>query len=138
MTVKLWNYRPGYFLSKGLNNSCFSLTFSHILSNLAFADDNFFVNRKKVSRLLEAMIPLKLRWFCMADITVSEDDELLWLARQAGCHAIFIGPGEPISLSPKESIVGLICECRNQQGIKRRHHYGGNSRKHLSTWRLLL
>ncbi len=59
--------------------------------NLAFADDNFFVNHKKTSQLLEAMIPLKLRWFCMADISISEDRELLQLARKAGCNVIFVG-----------------------------------------------
>lgn len=59
--------------------------------NLAFADDNFFVNHKEVSRLLYEMVPLKLRWFCMADITISENEELLKLARSSGCHTIFIG-----------------------------------------------
>jgi len=59
--------------------------------NLAFADDNFLVDRKKTTELLQEMIPLKLRWFCMADITISDDTELLELLRNAGCHAIFIG-----------------------------------------------
>ncbi len=84
--------------------------------NLAFADDNFFVNHKEVSRLLYEMLPLKLRWFCMADITISENEELLKLARAAGCHSIFIGLE---SLSAK-NLDGL--DARNRKLSKLTHY----------------
>jgi radical SAM superfamily enzyme YgiQ (UPF0313 family) len=84
--------------------------------HLAFADDNFFVNHKEVSRLLTEMLPLKLRWFCMADITISENEELLKLARAAGCHSIFIG----LESLSAQNLDGL--DARNRKLSKLSHY----------------
>jgi len=41
--------------------------------------------------LLKALIPLKIKYFAQTDISIAEDDELLKLAYQSGCHIAFIG-----------------------------------------------
>lgn len=56
-----------------------------------FADDNMFVNKKYSMKLLEALIPLKIRYFAQTDISVAESDELLKLIRASGGSILFIG-----------------------------------------------
>jgi len=56
-----------------------------------FADDNFFVNKNKRRRLLEKLIPLKIRWMAQTDVSIAEHDDLLDLAYRSGCIFLFIG-----------------------------------------------
>jgi radical SAM superfamily enzyme YgiQ (UPF0313 family) len=58
---------------------------------IIFNDDNMFVNRKKSYKLLELLIPLKIKYFTQADISISEDEKLLDLMHQSGCVTIFVG-----------------------------------------------
>lgn len=60
-------------------------------SLILFADDNLFVDKKYAKELLKALIPLKIKYFAQTDISIAEDDELLQLAYQSGCHIAFIG-----------------------------------------------
>ncbi len=60
-------------------------------SLILFADDNLFVDKKYAKELLKALIPLKIKYFAQTDISIAEDDELLRLAYQSGCHIAFIG-----------------------------------------------
>ena len=60
-------------------------------SLILFADDNLFVDKKYGRELLKALIPLKIKYFAQTDISIAEDDELLRLAYQSGCHIAFIG-----------------------------------------------
>ncbi|MGB0132011.1 B12-binding domain-containing radical SAM protein, partial [Chlorobium sp.] len=39
----------------------------------------------------KALIPLKKKWFCQATIKIADDAELLSLAVQAGCMAVYLG-----------------------------------------------
>ncbi|HPQ81083.1 MAG TPA: radical SAM protein, partial [bacterium] len=56
-----------------------------------FNDDNPFVNKAFARRMLEAIAPLGVRWFALADIEIAEDPKLLDLMRRAGCIALGIG-----------------------------------------------
>ena len=59
-----------------------------------FVDDNLFGgggDRNRAVRLLKALIPLKKKWFCQATIKIADDAELLSLAVQAGCMAVYLG-----------------------------------------------
>ena len=70
---------------------------------IEFADDNSFVNHKYAKELLNELIPLHIKWFTETDISVANDDELLSLMAQSGCHQILIGLESPTS----EALVGL-------------------------------
>lgn len=60
-------------------------------------DDNLIGTRRdhiaRAKELFRAMIEAGLdkRWFCQATINMADDDELLTLARRAGCIGVFVG-----------------------------------------------
>lgn len=58
---------------------------------VVFADDNLIGDKQKAKELFKAMIPLKIKWFSQIDITIANDDELLSLAAESGCVALYIG-----------------------------------------------
>ncbi len=60
-----------------------------------FADDNAFVNRSYWKRLLPELAGRRVRWFAETDLSVHQDEELLDLARQAGCAEVLIGLESP-------------------------------------------
>jgi radical SAM superfamily enzyme YgiQ (UPF0313 family) len=59
------------------------------------ADDNTFLNKKWGKEFLRAVIPLGLRWFTETDVSVADDDELVDLLAQSGCHQVLIGFESP-------------------------------------------
>ncbi len=56
-----------------------------------FVDDNIVGKSSYAKALFKALIPLKIKWFSQASITITKDRELLNLARQSGCRGLFIG-----------------------------------------------
>lgn len=56
-----------------------------------FWDDNLFANREYAKNLLRAIIPLKLKWAAQATLRDCADDELLRIAKSAGCLYLFVG-----------------------------------------------
>jgi radical SAM superfamily enzyme YgiQ (UPF0313 family) len=56
-----------------------------------FTDDNIISDRDRFKALLEAIIPLKVRWSTQIDLSFSDDAELLSLARRSGCQSVTIG-----------------------------------------------
>ncbi len=58
---------------------------------LFFVDDNMFVKRSYSRELLEAMIPLRVRWFTQTDVSIADDERLLDLMFRAGCREVLIG-----------------------------------------------
>jgi radical SAM superfamily enzyme YgiQ (UPF0313 family) len=56
-----------------------------------FNDDNMFVNRKRAYEILEAMKPLRVKYFAQTDVSIAEDERLLKLLRESGCVTVFIG-----------------------------------------------
>lgn len=58
---------------------------------IVFNDDNMFVNRKRSYELLEAIIPLKIKYFVQTDISIADDDKLLNLMGKSGCVSVFLG-----------------------------------------------
>jgi radical SAM superfamily enzyme YgiQ (UPF0313 family) len=56
-----------------------------------FVDDNICVDRNRTRDLLEALIPLRIRWIGQVSLDVTEDDELLDLMRRSGCIGVLIG-----------------------------------------------
>ncbi len=56
-----------------------------------FNDDNTFVDRKRSYEILEAIKPLKVKYFAQTDISIAEDERLLQLLQESGCKTVFIG-----------------------------------------------
>jgi len=56
-----------------------------------FVDDNIIADNRYARELFEGMVPLRKRWVSQAAITIADDQELLRLAKKAGCHGLFIG-----------------------------------------------
>jgi radical SAM superfamily enzyme YgiQ (UPF0313 family) len=62
---------------------------------IEFADDNTFVQHSYSKRLMRALIPEKIRFFTETDISFGDDEELISLARDAGCRQVLIGLESP-------------------------------------------
>jgi radical SAM superfamily enzyme YgiQ (UPF0313 family) len=58
---------------------------------LFFVDDNLFGRRSELLALLDALAPLKRRWFCQISIDVARDEALLDRIAAAGCAGVLIG-----------------------------------------------
>ncbi|MHA1381614.1 MAG: B12-binding domain-containing radical SAM protein [Candidatus Helarchaeota archaeon] len=89
---------------------------------IIFNDDNMFINRKKSYELLEALIPLRIKYFTESDVSIAEDEKLLNLMERSGCITVFIGFE---SLIP-ENLASLQ---RNKLKLKRLKMYSEACRK---------
>ncbi|MCP4132145.1 MAG: B12-binding domain-containing radical SAM protein, partial [bacterium] len=58
---------------------------------VAFYDDAINSDPKYAKELFKALIPLNIVWIAQASAKIGEDDELLRLAREAGCRCMAIG-----------------------------------------------
>jgi radical SAM superfamily enzyme YgiQ (UPF0313 family) len=58
---------------------------------IPFVDDNIAANPGRAKELFKALIPMKLLWGSQASITIADDEELVALASESGCHFLFIG-----------------------------------------------
>ncbi len=56
-----------------------------------FWDDNLFADKDFAKELFRAIAPLKRRWAAQATLRDCVDDELLTLAKKAGCLYLFVG-----------------------------------------------
>ena len=56
-----------------------------------FVDDNIGAIPSRSKALFKELIPMKLLWGSQASITVANDEELVALAAESGCHFMFIG-----------------------------------------------
>ena len=65
---------------------------------VAFVDDNISADPKRAKELFKALIPMKIAWGSQASITFANDEELVALAAESGCHFLFVGLE---TLSPK-------------------------------------
>jgi len=59
--------------------------------NFMFLDDNIIGQPKYAKELFRAIKPLKIKWVGQASISLVKDTELLQLASESGCKALFIG-----------------------------------------------
>src|SRR5262249_49276315 len=58
---------------------------------LFFVDDNLLGRRSELLALLDALAPLRRRWFCQISIDVARDAALLDRMAAAGCAGVLIG-----------------------------------------------
>ncbi len=64
-------------------------TLSH--KRVFFVDDNIISDRSAFKALLEAIVPLGLRWSSQIDLSFADDPELLTLAKRSGCQSLTLG-----------------------------------------------
>lgn len=56
-----------------------------------FVDDNIFASPKHARELLEALLPLKIKWVGQATLAAAKDRELIELAARSGCIFLCLG-----------------------------------------------
>jgi len=56
-----------------------------------FVDDNIVGKPSYAKDLFRALIPLNVKWFSQASLSIVKDRELLDLAQRSGCRGLFIG-----------------------------------------------
>ncbi len=56
-----------------------------------FLDDNIFGHPRYAKELFKAIKPLKIKWIGQVSISFVRDDELMKLATESGCGALFFG-----------------------------------------------
>ena len=61
------------------------------LKKIYFVDDNLTGHRDYAKELFRGLIPLDIHWSCLWTINTSRDEELLDLAKKAGCYHVNIG-----------------------------------------------
>lgn len=62
---------------------------------IEFADDNTFADKRHGRALMKAMAKENFRWFTETDVSVADDEDLLRMMRDAGCHQVLIGLESP-------------------------------------------
>jgi len=89
-----------------------------------FVDDNIVGNIRYARELFTMLSQYRLRWVSQGPITIAQDEELVRLMAQAGCHGMFIGfeslSAENLKLMGKKTNKVEFYE----SGIKRLHDYG--------------
>jgi radical SAM superfamily enzyme YgiQ (UPF0313 family) len=74
---------------------------------LFLVDDNLVGNRSYAKTLFQEMASLKFKWASHASLDIADDEELLKLASQSGCLALFVGfeslDSENLSLMDKRT-----------------------------------
>ena len=66
-------------------------TLRHLkITNIWIRDFTFALNKARTVELLEAMIPLKINWFCLRRAEVIEE-EFLSLMKKSGCYLLMMG-----------------------------------------------
>lgn len=58
---------------------------------ILFADDNMFIHRRFSSQLLEALVPLRIRYMAQSDIGIAGDEKLLRQMYRSGCVMVLVG-----------------------------------------------
>ena len=56
-----------------------------------FVDDNLTADRDYAKGLFNALIPLKKKWITQSTLAITEDEEFVSLAAEAGCIGLFVG-----------------------------------------------
>jgi radical SAM superfamily enzyme YgiQ (UPF0313 family) len=54
-------------------------------------DDNLATDRETLGRLLEALIPLRIRWSSQIDLAIADDPGLVRLLAKSGCQSLTLG-----------------------------------------------
>ena len=91
---------------------------------LFLVDDNLVGNRPYAKALFQEMAFLKFKWASHAPLDFANDEELLQLASQSGCMALFVGfeslIQENLSMMGKKTVLGVS----PTEAVKKFHDHG--------------
>ena len=88
-----------------------------------FVDDNIGVDTAFAKELFRELVPLNARWSSQASIVMAQDDELLKLAAESGCTALFIG-FESLDQQSLKSVHKPHVAKTYKEVVKKLHDYG--------------
>ncbi len=92
--------------------------------NFMFLDDNIIGHPRYAKELFRAIKPLKIKWVGQASISFVKDTELMQLACESGCRALFIGL-ESVSESQLKTMHKSIKEVSQlESALKKIHKMG--------------
>jgi radical SAM superfamily enzyme YgiQ (UPF0313 family) len=89
-----------------------------------FMDDNLAGNMEYFRELLEALIPLRVRWYSQIGFPVTRDPQALDLMRRSGCRGLFIGLESLVQQSLAETGKGFNLAAEYRGGIEALHRRG--------------
>lgn len=89
-----------------------------------FMDDNLAADPHYLKALLQALVPLRLRWYSQIAFNVTRDPELLDLMRRSGCRGVFIGFESLVQESLLETGKGFNRASEYEAGIRALHRRG--------------
>ena len=94
--------------------------------NVFFVDDNLCVDRERTRRLLEALLPLRIRWMCQVSISAAQDESLLALMRRSGCVGVLIGfeSLDPAPLAAMGKTMNPVTEAEAEKAVRRFYRHG--------------
>ena len=89
-----------------------------------FVDDNIVGKTSYAKEFLRALIPLRVKWFSQAALTIVKDKELLNLAEKSGCKGLFIGFETLSQESLKEMGKSMNRSAEYRDAVKTLHDHG--------------
>jgi len=91
---------------------------------LFFVDDNIVGSSGYAKKLFRALIPLNVKWFSQASLSIAKDKELLDLAQRSGCKGLFIGFESLSQESIKAMGKSINHVAEYKEAIKKIHEHG--------------
>jgi radical SAM superfamily enzyme YgiQ (UPF0313 family) len=91
---------------------------------LFFVDDNIVGSPRYAKRLFKVLIPLNIKWFSQASLSIVKDRELLDLAQRSGCKGLFIGFESLSQESIKAMGKSVNLVSGYKEAIKKIHDHG--------------
>jgi radical SAM superfamily enzyme YgiQ (UPF0313 family) len=89
-----------------------------------FIDDSLSADPAYLRALLEAIVPLRVRWYSQMGFDVTRDEALLDLMHRSGCRGLFIGLESLSQASLEETRKGFNRAADYGEGIRRLHERG--------------
>jgi len=91
---------------------------------ILFVDDNVFCERAYTKEVLQAITPLRKRWWIQAPTNIHEDEDLIAIMAESGCYAVSVGFQTVSNLTNQnERILQNRVEDYGAL-VGRLHHYG--------------
>lgn len=96
----------------------------HGAHKLIFVDLNIIADREYALSLFKALIPLKVQWYGLATVLLTNDLELLEVAGRSGCRGLLMGLESISPQNLRQSHKGFNSPEKYAQVVERLHDHG--------------
>jgi radical SAM superfamily enzyme YgiQ (UPF0313 family) len=96
----------------------------HGAHKLIFVDLNIIADREYALSLFKALIPLKVQWYGLATVLLTNDLELLAMAGRSGCRGLLMGLESISPQNLRQSHKGFNSPEKYVQVVERLHEHG--------------